>query len=49
MFKGEYIAIREFRKHLSWIFKGVRDIAKVRKKFFLIQNTDDALDIIDSI
>jgi len=49
MFKGEYIAIREFRKHLSWIFKGVRDIAKVRKKFFLIQSTDDALDIIDSI
>ncbi len=49
MFKGEYIAIREFRKHLSWIFKGVRDITKVRKKFFLIQSTDDALDIIDSI
>ncbi len=49
MFKGEYIAMREFRKHLSWIFKGVRDITKVRKKFFLIQGIDDALDIIDSI
>jgi len=49
MFKGEYIAVREFRKHLSWIFKGVRDITKARKRFFLIQSTDDALGIIDSI
>lgn len=49
VFKGEYKAIREFRKHLSWIFKGVRDITKVRKRFFLIQSIDDALNIIDSI
>ncbi len=48
-FKGEYKAVREFRKHLSWIFKGERDIAKARKKFFLIEDTDDALEIIDSI
>jgi tRNA-dihydrouridine synthase B len=48
-FKGEFKAIREFRKHLSWIFKGERDIAKVRKKFFLIENTEDASGIIDSI
>jgi tRNA-dihydrouridine synthase B len=48
-FKGEYKAIREFRKHLSWIFKGVRDIAKTRKRFFLIESIDDALEIVDSI
>jgi tRNA-dihydrouridine synthase B len=48
-FKGEFKAVREFRKHLSWIFKGERDIAKARKKFFLIESTDDALEIIDSI
>jgi tRNA-dihydrouridine synthase B len=48
-FKGEFKAVREFRKHLSWIFKGERDIAKARKKFFLIENTGDALEIIDSI
>ncbi|MFC2159126.1 tRNA dihydrouridine synthase DusB [Actinomycetota bacterium] len=48
-FKGEYKAIREFRKHLSWIFKGVRDIKKVRKRFFLIESVDDALEIVDSI
>ena len=48
-FKGEYRAIREFRKHLSWIFKGVRDITKARKRFFLIESIDNALEIIDSI
>ena len=48
-FKGEYKAIREFRKHLSWIFKGVRDITKVRKRFFLIESIDDALEIVDGI
>jgi tRNA-dihydrouridine synthase B len=49
IFKGEYKAIREFRKHLSWIFKGVRYITEVRKRFFLIDSIDDALEIIDSI
>jgi len=48
-FKGEYKAIREFRKHLSWIFKGVRDITKARKRFFLIESINNALEIIDSI
>ena len=48
-FKGEYKAIREFRKHLSWIFKGVRDITKARKRFFLMESIDNALEIIDSI
>jgi len=48
-FKGEFKAVREFRKHLSWIFKGERDIAKARKKFFLIEDIDDAMEVIDSI
>jgi len=48
-FKGEYKAVREFRKHLSWIFKGVRDISRARKRFFMIENAGDAAEIIDSI
>ena len=48
-FKGEYKAIREFRKNLSWIFKGVRDIKRARRRFFLIESIDGALEIIDSI
>ncbi len=48
-FKGEYRAAREFRKHLSWIFKGVRNITRARRRFFLIESIDDALEIIESI
>jgi len=48
-FKGEYRAVREFRKHLSWIFKGTKGIARIRKRFFLIQDTEDAAQVISSI
>ena len=48
-FKGESKAVREFRKHLSWIFRGERDITKARKKFFLIEDVGDSLEVIDSI
>ena len=48
-FKGEYKAVREFRKHLSWIFKGVEGIRKVRGKFFKIGNLEDTINAIDSV
>ena len=48
-FKGEYKATREFRKHLVWIFKGVKGISKERKYFFRIETFKDTIDIIDSI
>lgn len=48
-FKGEYKAVREFRKHLSWIFKGTRGINKIRCKFFTIESLNDAENSIDNI
>jgi len=48
-FKGEYKATREFRKHLVWIFKGVKGISKERRYFFRIETFKDTIDIIDSI
>jgi tRNA-dihydrouridine synthase B len=30
--KGEYIAIREMRKHAAWYLKGVRNAAKIRNE-----------------
>ncbi len=48
-FKGKEKAIKEFRKYLSWIFKGVRGISKVRKKFFKINEYNDVVDILDLI
>ena len=48
-FKGEGKAVREFRKHLCWIFRGTRGIATARKKFFEIEKFEDAEKSIDSI
>jgi tRNA-dihydrouridine synthase B len=49
LFKGEIRAVKEFRKHLSWIFKGVEGISRKRKIFFTIENIDSAVDIIENI
>ncbi len=48
-FKGEYKAMREFRKHLNWIFKGTRGISKIRHEFFKIEKTRDALEALENI
>jgi len=48
-FKGEDKGVREFRKHLSWIFKGTKGISKVKNKFFKISNFKEALNCIDNV
>ncbi len=48
-FKGEEKASREFRKYLSWIFKGQRGISRVKKNFFTIRSFEDAAVILDDI
>ncbi len=48
-FKGEEKAVREFRKYLSWIFKGIRGISRVKKNFFAIKSFDDAREVMDSL
>lgn len=48
-FKGEYKAVREFRKQLSWIFKGIRGINRARKEFFKIKDFKHTVSSIDSI
>jgi tRNA-dihydrouridine synthase B len=48
-FKGEYKAVREFRKQLSWIFKGTRGISEARREFFKIKEFDHAENLIDNI
>lgn len=36
--KGEYIAIREMRKHICWYIKNLKDSSKVREKINRIEN-----------
>lgn len=37
--KGEYIAVREMRKHISWYVKGMKNAAKIRN---IVNGIDDA-------
>lgn len=38
--KGEYIAIREMRKHLCWYLKNLKDSSKVREEINRLENRD---------
>jgi tRNA-dihydrouridine synthase B len=48
-FKGEDKAVREFRKHLAWIFKGIHKISRVKNDFFSVSSYEDTLKVINSI
>ncbi|HEY4695948.1 MAG TPA: tRNA dihydrouridine synthase DusB [Candidatus Hydromicrobium sp.] len=48
-FKDENKVLKEFRKHLCWIFKGIKGISKVRDGFFKIDSLEDAIEFIDNI
>jgi tRNA-dihydrouridine synthase B len=47
--KGEEKAVREFRKHLAWIFKGVHKISRVKNDFFSVSSYEDTIKVINSI
>ena len=40
-FKGEEKAVKEFRKYLSWIFKGVRGVSRIKTDFFKVITFSD--------
>ncbi|QEK11108.1 tRNA dihydrouridine synthase DusB [Crassaminicella thermophila] len=39
--KGEYIAIREIRKHMGWYLKGIRNSAAIRGKMNTIESKEE--------
>ncbi len=39
--KGEYIAIREMRKHICWYIKNLRESSKVREKINRIEEVNE--------
>lgn len=39
--KGEYIAIREMRKHICWYIKNLKDSSKLREKVNRIENAEE--------
>ncbi|MCG8483429.1 MAG: tRNA dihydrouridine synthase DusB [Clostridia bacterium] len=45
--KGEYVAIREMRKHLGWYFKGLRHATEIRRRVNEIDNKDEMILMLD--
>jgi len=39
--KGEYIGIREMRKHICWYIKNLKDSSKIREKVNKIENEQE--------
>lgn len=48
-YKGEYIAMREARKHAAWYVKGIRGAAKFRSEIGKINTFSDLEKLIDKI
>ena len=46
---GEYVAVREMRKHLGWYLKGLKGSAKVRDEINKITGENVTDDIINEI
>lgn len=44
--KGEYIAVREMRKHVCWYIKNLKDSSKVREK---INHMESISEVINSL
>ena len=47
--KGEYVAVREMRKHVSYYIKGVPMATEIRRKINESDNKDEAFKLIDSL
>lgn len=47
--KGEYVAVREMRKHVGWYVKGIQGSAAFRGKINQIENADGLIEAIREI
>ncbi len=46
--KGEYIGVREARKHTAWYIKGLKDSAKIRDAVCKAQSLDEIYNMIET-
>lgn len=45
--KGEYIAIREMRKHICWYIKNLKNSSELREKVNRIEKTDELINCLE--
>lgn len=46
-YKGEYVGIREARKHIAWYIKGMKDCARMKERVCCIENRQLLFDEIE--
>ena len=46
---GETVAIKEFRKHLIWYLKGVKNAAEYKRSACEVNTTDDCINLLNHI
>ncbi len=47
--KGEFLAVKEFRKHLMWYLKGAKNAAKLKKMSCTVTTLDDCKQIFNIV
>lgn len=47
--KGEYIAIREMRRHAAWYTKGLRHAAEIRLRFNKVEKQEEFVEILEAV
>ena len=47
--KGEYIGVREMRKHFAWYTEGIYNAAKIRRRASEIEKTEELLELVNII
>ena len=45
--KGEYVGIREMRKHISWYIKSLKDSSRIREKINNLESKQEVIDCLD--
>ena len=45
--KGEYVGIREMRKHISWYLKSLKDSSQVREKINRLETKQEVIDCLN--
>lgn len=48
-YKGEYLGVREMRKHLSWYIKGFEGAASLRSRINSMENMDELKAVVESV
>lgn len=44
--KGEYIGVREMRKHIAWYTEGIYNSSKIRRRVCEIEKTEDLIELV---